>query len=397
MVKLKRNIWKSKIQHIKGQVLEILGRVLLVCRKKQERNGKERRKKQENANPSCIIKIPDDLVEEILHHLPVKSLVRLKSVSKEWKSLMESRNLAEKHLRLLEKKHGLLGEEEMKITVQKKSTSKSLCIKFFSKYGRIISGASSEGFLRVPGSCNGLVCVHELDSLNIYLCNPMTGVTRTLTPPPQANNKLSVGFGIDVVTGTYKVVLFYYGFFRIGTVVFDFGTSKWRQTTGPMPASYIIPSPDRNPVFVNGSLFWLLASGDFSEILVMDLHTEMFRTLSTPNDMDVSLGDIYMCSFEGRVCVFNFRQGVRSYVWVLVKDEKWERTTYQLLGIRSPPVSLNSAWFSQTLVSPYQSSSSTCICYRQRQSSSSSASAQFSGNGDTRVLDAPIELHLSLT
>ncbi|KAF8108988.1 hypothetical protein N665_0104s0294, partial [Sinapis alba] len=353
-----------------------------------------------NANPSCIITIPDDLVEEILHRLPVKSLVRLKSVSKEWKLLMESRHLAEKHLRRL------LGvEEEMKITVQK-STSKSLCIKFFSKSGRMSSGASSEGVLRVPGSCNGLVCVHELDSLNIYLCNPMTGVTRTLVTPPQANNKLSVGFGIDVVTGTYKVVLFYYGLCGLETVVFDFGTSKWRpryKTAGPMPPlSCIIPSPDRNPVFVNGSLFWLL-EGNFWEILVMDLHTEKFRTLFTPNDMDVSVGKSYVCSFEDRVCffnfrqIFNFRQGVRSYVWVLAKDEKWEITTDKLLGIRSPPVSLNSAWFSQTLVSPYQSSSTTCICYRQRQSSSSSASAQFSGNGDTRVLDAPIELHLSLT
>ncbi|KAJ0259718.1 F-box domain-containing protein [Hirschfeldia incana] len=369
LVELKRKKWQSKIQHTKGNVLAILGRVLLVCRKKQE-----------NANPRCIIKIPDDLVEEILHRLPVKSLVRLKSVSKEWKSMIESGYLAEKHLRLLEKKYGVY--EEMQITVQK-STSQSLCIKFFSKSGTMSCGASSEGLLRVPGSCNGLVCVHAFDAVNVYLCNPMTGVVRTLTPPPpQGNNeKLSVGFGIDVVTGTYKVVLLY----GLGPVVFDFGTSKWRPTAGPMPLS-CIPRPDRNPVFVNGSLFWLLAS-DFSEILVMDLHTEKFRTLSTPNEMDVSLGDIYMCSLEDRVCIFNFRHvfsfsfavGVRSYVWVLVKDElseRWERTTYKLLGIRRPPISLNSAWFSQTLVSPCQSSSSTCIGYRQRQSSSASAQCQ---------------------
>ncbi|RID67079.1 hypothetical protein BRARA_D02183 [Brassica rapa] len=384
LVELKRNKWKAKIQHTKGQLLAILGRVLLVCRKKQE-----------NAKPSCIIKIPDDLIEEILHRLPVKSLVRLKSVSKEWKSLMESGYLAEKHLRLLEKKYYGIVEEEMKITVHK-STSKSLCIKFFSKCGKMSSGASSGGLVRVAGSCNGLVCVHELDSVNVYLCNPMTGVTRTLTPPPQANNKLSVGFGIDVVTGTYKVVLFYYG---LGTVVFDFGTSKWRPTAGPMPLS-CIPRPDRNPVFVNGSLFWLLKN-NFSEILVMDLHTEKFRTLSTPSDMGVTVGEIYMCSFEDRVCffnfrqIYNFRQGVRSYVWVLLKNERWESTTDNFLGIRSPPISLNSAWFSQTLVSPCQSSSSTCIRYRQRQRSSASAQ-YFSGDGDTRVMDAPIELHLSL-
>ncbi|CAH8387283.1 unnamed protein product [Eruca vesicaria subsp. sativa] len=380
LVEVKRKKWQSKI---KGQVLAILGRVLLACRKKQERN----QKKQENANPS----LPDDLVEEILHRLPVKTLVRLKSVSKEWKSMMESSYLAERHLRclVLEKKY-----EEMKITVQK--SKNSLCVKFFSKCGRVVScEGSSEGRVRVAGSCNGLVCVHELDSVNVYLCNPMTGVTRTLTPPPDhANyNKVSVGFGIDVVTGTYKVVLFYYGFFRLlETLVFDFGTSKWRprhKTAGPIPLS-CVPSRDRNPVFVNGSLFWLLEN-DSSEILVLDLHTEMFRTLSTSNDMGVLLGDIYIFSFENRLCFFHFRQIFRfmpaaspDYVWVLVEDERWERITYRRLGIRNPPISLDSAWFSQTLVSPYQSSSSTCIIgYRQ-------------SDGDTRVMDAPIELMIPL-
>lgn len=407
LVNLKRKKWQSKLQNTKKQVL---GRCLanfsrlLSFRKKQERNGKNPRcskatlaavvhptssaiqedlvedicKKQERSvkSPSYSettlpVELPEDLVEEILQRLPVKYLVRLKSVSKVWKSLIESSHLAEKHLGLLDKKYGV---KEMKITV-KWSTSKSICIKFFSRRSGMDS--DSEGLLRVPGSCNGLVCVYELDLVYIYLLNPMTGVTRTLTPP--RGSKLSVGFGIDVVTGTYKVVVLY-GFDRVGTVVFDFSTSKWRRrykTAGPMPLS-CIPTSERNPVCVNGSLFWLLAS-DFWEILVMDLHTEKFRTLSQPNDMDdvdVSSGKgyIYMWSLEDRLCVSNFRQGLHSYVWVLVQDElseKWERTRFNLLGHVLPPLSLNSAWFSQTLVSPYQSSSSTCIGSRQRQNSTS--------------------------
>ncbi|AAG21601.1 hypothetical protein; 83642-85072 [Arabidopsis thaliana] len=428
LVDLKRKKWQSKLQNTKKQVL---GRCLtnfsrlLSFRKKQETNGKSPRcskatlavvvhptastthddflrKKQERSgkSPSCsettlAVELPDVLVEEILQRLPVKYLVRLKSISKGWKSLIESDHLAEKHLRLLEKKYGL---KEIKITVER-STSKSICIKFFSRRsGMNAINSDSDDLLRVPGSCNGLVCVYELDSVYIYLLNPMTGVTRTLTPP--RGTKLSVGFGIDVVTGTYKVMVLY-GFDRVGTVVFDLDTNKWRQrykTAGPMPLS-CIPTPERNPVFVNGSLFWLLAS-DFSEILVMDLHTEKFRTLSQPNDMDdvdVSSGYIYMWSLEDRLCVSNVRQGLHSYVWVLVQDElseKWERTRFNLLGHVFPPLSLNSAWFSQTLVSPYQLSSSTCIGSRQRQNSTS---ALFSRNGDTGAMDAPIELHISVS
>lgn len=67
----------------------------------------------------------------------------------------------------------------------------------------------------------------------------------------------------------------------------------------------------------------------------------------------MSSGYIYMWSLEDRLCVSNFRQGVHSYVWVLVQDElseKWERTRFNLLGHVLPPLSLDSAWFSQTLV-----------------------------------------------
>lgn len=55
----------------------------LSFRVKQERNVR---------NPRCsetttlAVEIPDDIVEEILPRLSVKSMVRLKSVSKEWRS-----------------------------------------------------------------------------------------------------------------------------------------------------------------------------------------------------------------------------------------------------------------------------------------------------------------------
>ncbi|KAL1222184.1 putative F-box protein [Cardamine amara subsp. amara] len=229
---------------------------------------------------------------------------------------------------------------------------------------------NKEGPFQVAGSCDGLVCIYQLDHLYVYVFNPMTGVTRTLTPP--RGKKLSVGFGRDVVTGTYKVVVLY-SFDRVETLVFDLDTGMWRRrykTAGPMPLS-CTPNPKKNPVFVNGSLFWLMAS-DFSKILVLDLHTEEFRTVSQPNENIVSLTAIYMWSLEDRLCVNNFRNSIYSDMWVLMQNklsERWKRTRFDLLRI-FPPLPLYSAWFSQTLVSPYQSLS-TCFSSRQRQSSTS--------------------------
>lgn len=213
-------------------------------------------------------------------------------------------------------------------------------------------------------SSNGLVCIYNL--VDVYLFNPMTGVIRTLSR--LQGTKLSAGFGRDVVTGAYKVVVLYsYGDDdRVESVVFDLSASQWRRrynTAGPMPRSFTLISPERNPVSVNGSVFWLLTCDhDHSEILAMDLHTEAFRTVSLPKDIDVSSGYVYMWSLKGRLYVSNLRQGFDSDVWSFVQDEldeRWERTKFAL-GTVIPPLKLNSAWFSPTLVSPYQCTSTQC-------------------------------------
>ncbi|VVB11778.1 unnamed protein product [Arabis nemorensis] len=120
----------------------------------------------------------------------------------------------------------------MKITFEW-SIPRSFCIKYYSKYeGRLkANNRESEPFLRVAGSCNGLVCVYDM--VDVYLINPTTRMIRTLTPPQ--GNKLSVGFGRDVVTGTYKVATVY-GFDddRVETLVFELATNEWRWRHKPL-------------------------------------------------------------------------------------------------------------------------------------------------------------------
>ncbi|KAF8116342.1 hypothetical protein N665_0019s0022 [Sinapis alba] len=398
LVDLKKK-WQSNLQNTKRQVLQrcfaISGRVYSFRREQENMNRKspsgsdatiaiivhptpkddlveEIRKKQERSreNPSnsvtttLTIEIPDDLVEEILHHLPVNYLLRLKLVSKKWKSLIESRHLAEKHTRLHQKKYGA-----RKIIVERSEYGTFHVRYFANRSGVGTSIRESNDRLRLPGSCSGLVCVYDL--VYVYLFNPMTGVIRTL-PSPRGTKAaltpggtctdLSVGFGRDVVTGSYKVVVLYGSGNgnRLNAKVLDLSTSKWRRrykSAGPVSLSFTIISLETNPVFVNGSLFWLLAR-HHREMLVMDLHAEKFRTVSLPNDIAVSLGLIYMWNLKDRLCVSDLRQYLDSDLWVLVQDddevtERWERTRFHP-DADIPPLTLNSAWFSQSLVSPYQ-------------------------------------------
>ncbi|KAF8105372.1 hypothetical protein N665_0158s0054 [Sinapis alba] len=296
------------------------------------------------------VEMPEDIT---------KFLLRWKAVSKGWKSLIESGHIAEKHLRCRQK---LYGAEELKITFEG-SNSRGFVAEIFTKYEGLPNNIQSQVLPRVPGSCNGLVCVYDL--ISVYIFNPITHVIRKLAL--SQGTKLSVGFGRDVVTGEYKVVVAYsFDDDRVEIMVFDLSISKWRpryKTAGPVPLSFALINPKRNPVFVNGSLFWLCAR-DHSDILVMSLHTEKFRTLSLPKDIDVSSNVIYMWSREDRLCVSDLRQLRDSDVWVLVQDEvtkRWERTRFASAGSAIstviPPYKLNSAWFSPTLVSPYQLSS----------------------------------------
>ncbi|CAN8268712.1 unnamed protein product [Cochlearia groenlandica] len=58
----------------------------------------------------------------------------------------------------------------------------------------------------------------------------------------------------------------------------------------------------------------------------MDLHTEDFRTFRLPEEIVASSGCIRMFSIsDNRLCVADFRQCSRSYVWVLVEEDRWER------------------------------------------------------------------------
>ncbi|KAL1221600.1 putative F-box protein [Cardamine amara subsp. amara] len=134
--------------------------------------------------------------------------------------------------------------------------------------------------IRVVGSCNGLVCVYDL--VHFYLINPATRRTRRLDPPPPPpkGKIVSMGFGRDAETGTYKLVVVYS--FNSGdsveAFVFDLGTNEWRrryETAGPIPQCLLyitVFSSYRKPRFVNGSLFWSMSRYD-KGILVMDLYS----------------------------------------------------------------------------------------------------------------------------
>ncbi|KAG7569562.1 F-box domain [Arabidopsis thaliana x Arabidopsis arenosa] len=302
-----------------------------------------------------------DLVEHILHTLPVKSLVRFKSVSPQWKSIIESRYFKQKHLLCRESQDpdiliinpiefDEISKREKEENVTRMFTLGSIdVIKLpnLCPLRKPIYLERNKTLLYYPisisGSCDGMICYFNHYNL-INVVNPITRWSRSV---PQARFQVDVldmrnrdswkgekyislwnlGFGKDKFTGTYKLV-WLYNSYELGLEnattceVFDFSTNKWR---------YVIAAPVRilelqKPVYLDGSLHWF-TDEDIAEtrVLAFDIQTEKFHIISkTPFVQQVSK-KIIMCNLNNRLCVSQ-KEWPMQEIWSLINsDMTWEK------------------------------------------------------------------------
>ncbi|XP_010427983.1 PREDICTED: putative F-box protein At1g71320 [Camelina sativa] len=339
-------------------------------------------------NPKTIF-LSEDIVEEIFYHLPIKSLARSKVLSKKWRSMIESTYFS--HKRLV--RTGL-PTPNMKLLVvsqqlsakfdKQDSNSITLCLDTFSRdEGKYCPSSSSyytfpddsidksqKKTIQVLGSCDGLVliCIYD-DFRYIYLINPTTKEHMTLSPsfsqwpftlklrftatPNKPRREVSqlvlgyegelekiipslAGFGKDIVTKSYKVILIYprvinydLGCFKAKIISFDDGKQR---DTGFYSLTYRRFCKQHSSVYANGSLFWLTLdniSHKLSMLLAIDLHTEKFRWIMLPKCYANKATSIEMWSLNDRLCVSDLLNGSDLRVWSLQQEyppgEKWVR------------------------------------------------------------------------
>ncbi|CAA7020777.1 unnamed protein product [Microthlaspi erraticum] len=263
--------------------------------------------------------LPHDVVEMILERLPVESLLRSRSVSKKWKSTIDSRRFKERQLMCRRSSRG----------------PDVLCV-YLTYHGddgldtdaqRIEIGSSIASTIRFPtpprlychGSCDGLLCFYYVYEPNVsVVVNP---VTRWHQSFPLSSfqhlliDKLKkgelgygiaqLGFGKDKVRGTYKPVWLYnsspFGLDNATTCeVFDFSTNAWRYV---VPASPFQIPGNHKPVYLDGSLYWFTHCEE-TKLLSFDLHTETFQVIcKAPFAHKCDTLQLTMCILDNRLCV----------------------------------------------------------------------------------------------
>ncbi|KNA07219.1 hypothetical protein SOVF_173860 [Spinacia oleracea] len=164
-----------------------------------------------------MAQLPTDLVTSILTRLPTKSLIRFKSVSKAWNSLISTPDFVGLHLA-----HSLSSDHRLLI-VNYGGHLESTPLVFGSDFGGAVTSrfdlpTSFSGFeVSICGCCNGIVALvcRNVDDPRLFkfvLWNPSSNTHFVLPPIPVDSDLtsefmgVSFGFGYDCGSDDYKIV-----------------------------------------------------------------------------------------------------------------------------------------------------------------------------------------------
>ncbi|KAL6568116.1 hypothetical protein OROHE_003800 [Orobanche hederae] len=254
----------------------------------------------------AVRELPEELIEIILSKLPVKSLLRFKCVRKSWYSLIKSPHFIDLHLknrssagskydylilrRFLEQHHN-----RHVLSFYSYETLDDLCIDIGTPF------SMREYSVNVSGPCNGLLCI--TNNREIFICNPATREFRSLVVPPlfgpdkMTHETYSVAFGLDPITGDYKVVrivVHYYvnddedcysddpdAIVVRKLEVYDFTSDSWRETSIVLPDPFCLNS---DGISLNGAFHWHLTLGHGGEsVLSFHISNEVTQLIPLPD------------------------------------------------------------------------------------------------------------------
>ncbi|KAM3685783.1 hypothetical protein ACJW31_11G144800 [Castanea mollissima] len=220
--------------------------------------------------------LPEEVVLEILHRLPVKSLIRFRSVSKSWNSLITSSAFINSHLtRSLS-----LPSNSSKLIVRH-----CLDNSYESPY---------QSFMLI-GSVNGLFSLYDQECYILW--NPSIRKFITLPKPCSFIGFCRHAFGFDPRTNDYKVVRIAFPC-RISMSeetkpplieVYSLNEGCWRITSASFPPGIKVTDWCRPAAFLNGAVHF---AAEYENkpggpcgplVLSFDLLDEVCHVISLPN------------------------------------------------------------------------------------------------------------------
>ncbi|XP_062015071.1 F-box/kelch-repeat protein At3g23880-like [Rosa rugosa] len=225
----------------------------------------------------------NDIIVEILSRLPVKSLLRFRSVCKSWRALISDSYFVKKHLG-----HAVTDTSNSSRLLNLLYTSPRIVdLQGLEDHDHIRQrDAFADDILdrsRIFGSCNGLICLqatmfHGLYCDDIFLWNPSTRVAKKVPEHNFTKGSISIhGFGYDSTTDDYKLILGARNKVAKKTkiAIFTVKTGSRRTVQDFEFVHYL----NGQGCFVNGALHWLDSMYKSTRIVSFDLAEEKCDTL----------------------------------------------------------------------------------------------------------------------
>ncbi|XP_060178710.1 F-box/kelch-repeat protein At3g23880-like isoform X2 [Lycium barbarum] len=306
--------------------------------------------------------LPTELITEILLKLPVKSLLKFRSVSKSWLSLISSPDFVKTHLLLSASNkdythHGLMFKfaSTSDRGIKDCSLSALLCDSVTEAFDLDYPGKYyPNDYPRFVGSVNGLIClaINRFMGLDdLFLWNPSIRKYKKLPScrlnqsrcyHEQALDGFNFGFAYDEFQDDYKVV----GIFpisgkirlcRIEVQIYSLKSNSWRRIDD-FQGRELLNAPAK---CVNGKLHWLDKQRN---IISIDLADEKWAEVERP--YSEGCGYVKLGVFGSDLAVLCNYGRTHVDVWVMTEygvKESWTKMftvkfPNDSMGIFYPPI-----------------------------------------------------------
>ena len=283
---------------------------------------------------------PEDITVEILSRLPVKSLIRLRCVCKSWYAIIKNLNFISKHLKndINTRLIVMYSKEDDK---EEPSYPKEYFCLFPDETLQDLSLQDLSNEEPVFGSFKGLYCgivfIQEISN-RITLWNIATreSITlpkyRVIIPQYTRVFRSNIGFGLDLKTKDYKVVLILTlrdekkeslcAFFHVA--VYTLGTNSWRNLECLKSIHYPIPmrlSSERT--YLDGAFYWLLelVNDNHNVILSFNMSEEKFQEMQGPCKLE-SLLEVTLGIYDQSLSLLLLDTDHCFKIWVM-KKKNW--------------------------------------------------------------------------
>lgn len=191
--------------------------------------------------------VPYDIIFQVLLYLPVATLLRCKAVCKQWCAIIADHLFIKQHAKTTKIMHLTYTKSFVVQCRLLDASSVHIPVKIHSCG---INTFLADDYIRVGGSCNGLICVVQQGHVSLF--NPFTGKSKRLRDGFPMGNQYQVSYGFGHGNDDdYKVVAISKKDNHVK--IFSVDSGIWKPF-GVFPGD---TSMINDAVHVDGKLHWL--------------------------------------------------------------------------------------------------------------------------------------------